>query len=337
MGQRLVQLLEGHPWFELTDVVASERSAGRPYAEAASWRLSSPIPAAARRLPVKALGADLECQLALSALDAAVAGEAEACLAKAGLPVVSNARHHRMEADVPLIIPEVNWEHTRVLALQRSNRGWAEGLIATNPNCSAVGLTMVLKPLLDAFGVEQVQVVTMQALSGAGVGGVAGMAILDNLIPHIEGEEEKVEQEPLKILGELREGHFQPAQVEISAQCHRVAVLDGHTEAVSVRLTQTASLAEVRQALADFTSEPQRLGLPSAPVHPVVVLDQTDRPQPLLDRGAGGGMSVSVGRIRPCPILDWKFDLVVHNTIRGAAGAALLNAELLVAQGYLRP
>ncbi|HVB54456.1 MAG TPA: aspartate-semialdehyde dehydrogenase [Candidatus Acidoferrales bacterium] len=335
VGQRLVQLLEDHPWFTVTEVVASERSAGRAYDEAVSWRLASRIPEEVAHLVVQPLSAELDCDLVLSALDSQVAGDAESALAAAGCPVISNARNHRLDEDVPLLIPEVNWEHAAVLRHQRALRHFTTGLLATNPNCSAIGLTLALKPLQDAFGVAEVSVVTMQALSGAGITGVAAMTILDNVIPYVAGEEEKIETESLKILGGLESERFVPADLRVSAQCNRVGVLDGHTEAVSVRLRTEATADQLRQAFAGFTSEPQRLQLPSAPPNPVLVVDGADRPQPQLDRGAAQGMAVSVGHLRPCPVLDWKFTLVVHNAIRGAAGAALLNAELLVAQGYI--
>lgn len=335
VGQRLVQLLAGHPWFTLTELVASERSAMRPYGEAVSWQLESPVPADAAPLLVKGMSTNLDCDLVFSALDPEVAGAAESDLARAGYPVISNARNHRMDQDVPLLVPEVNWEHAAVIPQQRALRQFSSGCLVTNPNCSTIGLALALKPLQDAFGLAAVSVVTMQALSGAGLSGVDALTIQDNLIPHIAGEEEKLETESLKVLGRLQEQSFIPADVQISAHCNRVAVRDGHTEAVSVRLQNPASAEDVRQSFRDFTAEPQRLGLPSAPPHPLLLLDAVDRPQPRLDRGAGGGMAVSIGQIRPCPVLNWKFTLVVHNAIRGAAGAALLNAELLVAQGYL--
>lgn len=336
VGQRLVQLLEDHPWFAIATLVASERSAGRSYREAVAWRLDTPIPEVAARLVVKDLGADLNCDLVLSALDSAVAGQSEEELARAGHPVISNARNHRMDPDVPLLVPEVNWEHSAVLSQQQADRGYSRGFLATNPNCSAIGLAMALKPLQDAFGISEVSVVTMQALSGAGLDGVSAVAIQDNVIPYIAGEEEKLQTEPLKILGDYRDRQFLAADIKVSAQCNRIPVLDGHTEAVSVRLRRPASAAQLRQALATFSSEPQRLKLPSAPPHPLLVRDEVDRPQPRLDRPAGKGMVVSIGGIRSCPVLDWKFTVVSHNAIRGAAGAALLNAELLVAQGYIQ-
>ncbi|MGH7642307.1 MAG: aspartate-semialdehyde dehydrogenase [Candidatus Dormibacteria bacterium] len=335
VGQRLVQLLEGHPWFTVSEVVASERSAGRPYGKAVAWRLATPIPETVSHLTIRPLSQHLECDLVLSALDGEVAGDAEARLAKAGFPVISNARNHRFDDDVPLLIPEVNWEHAAMLQHQRARRGYTTGLLVTNPNCSAIGLALALKPLQDAFGLAAVSVVTMQAVSGAGISGVPGLSILDNVIPYVAGEEEKIESESLKILGGMEGGRFVPANLVISAQCNRVGVLDGHTEAVSVRLRSEADADQVRRALADFTSEPQRLQLPSSPPNPILVVDGVDRPQPRLDREAARGMAVSVGRLRPCSVLDWKFTLVVHNAIRGAAGAALLNAELLVSLGYI--
>jgi aspartate-semialdehyde dehydrogenase len=335
VGQRLVQLLEGHPWFSATELVASQRSAGHKYGEVVTWRLSGDIPPGVADTVVKGLADELDCDLVLSALDSAVAGDAETALAAAGFPVISNARNHRMDGDVPLLIPEVNWEHASVVGRQRLNRNYSSGLVATNPNCSAIGLTLALKPLQDAFGVAEVSVVTMQALSGAGINGVAAMTIMDNVIPYVAGEEEKIESETLKILGGLQNDTFLPAEIRVSAQCNRVAVLDGHTEAVSLRLQTPATAEQLRQTLGRFTSEPQRLQLPTAPANPILVVEGSDRPQPQLDRDSARGMAVSVGHIRPCSVLDWKFTLVVHNSIRGAAGAALLNAELLVAQGYI--
>ena len=335
VGQRLVAMLERHPWFRLAEVVASDRSAGRPYSAAAGWRLESPLPEAARELVVKDLDDELECDLLLSALDASVAGVAEEMYARAGFPVISNSRNHRMDEDVPLLIPEVNWEHSAAIPGQRQRRGFGAGFMVTNPNCSTIGLVMALKPLQDAFGLAAVQVVTMQAISGAGLDGVSAGAIQDNVIPYIGGEEEKLEAEPLKILGAFDGSGFVAAEMTVSAQCNRVPVLDGHTESVSVRLARPASQREVEDALRGFTSEPQRLGLPSAPSRPILLSPEPDRPQPRLDRNAGSGMAVVVGRVRPCPVQDWKFTVLSHNMVRGAAGAALLNAELLAAEGFI--
>jgi aspartate-semialdehyde dehydrogenase len=335
VGQQLVWMLARHPWFTLTEVVASDRSAGRTYAEAVSWRLNSLVPAGAGALTVKSLKSELACDLLISALDADLAGRAEVEFARAGYPVVSNSSSHRMDDDVPLLIPEVNPEHLAMIDLQRRRRRYARGFIVTNPNCSTIGLTMALKPLHDAFGVTEVQVVTMQAISGAGLDGVPAGAIQDNVIPYIKGEEEKLESEPPKILGGIGKDRFLPAEISISAQCNRVAVLDGHTEAVSVRLRQTPSLEDVRAAIRGFRGVPQELGLPTGTAAPLLLAEAPDRPQPRLDRNAGEGMTVVVGRLRPCPVLDWKFTVLSHNMVRGAAGAALLNAELLVARGYV--
>ncbi len=335
VGQWLMQLLDGHPWFTVSALVASGRSAGRPYGEAATWRLDAPMPRWVAGMVVAALDSNPDCDFLISALDSSVAGEAEERFAQLGYPVLSNARNHRMDPDVPLMIPEVNWQHARILPQQQARRGYRTGFIVTNPNCSSVGLVMALKPLQDAFGISEVSVVTLQALSGAGLDGVPAGAIQDNVIPYVSAEEEKLESEPLKILGDLNGEGFSPAHFRLSAQCNRVPVLDGHTEAVSVRLRAQAGEEEVSAALSEFTSEPQRLKLPSAPEHPVLLSVERDRPQPRLDRAASRGMAVTVGRVRPCPVLDYKFTLVVHNAVRGAAGAALLNAELLAAQGYL--
>jgi aspartate-semialdehyde dehydrogenase len=335
VGQRLVRLLANHPWFALTDVAASERSSGKTYAEAVRWHLDTPIPAAARDLVVKGLEPQLDCDFVFSALDSSVAGEAEETFAREGYPVVSNSRNHRMDPDVPLLIPEVNSGHIDAIPVQRKNRGYSSGFIVTNPNCSTAGLVLVLKPLADAFGLEKIFVVTMQAVSGAGYPGVASMDIHGNVVPFISGEEEKMESEPQKLLGKWDGARFIEAGLGISAHCNRVPVLDGHTECVSVSLKKIASLPEVREALRNFEVSPELASLPSAVRHPVVVLDEQDRPQPRRDVNAGDGMAAVVGRVRECPLLDVKLTLLSHNLVRGAAGAALLNAELLAARGFL--
>jgi aspartate-semialdehyde dehydrogenase len=335
VGQQMIQLLAGHPWFTVAELGASERSAGKPYRMAVHWNLNGSFPPAVGDLVVKAAVPPLECDFVLSALDAGVAGPIEEEFARAGYPVISNSKNHRMAEDVPLVIPEVNADHLDLIATQRERRGYTSGYLVTNPNCSTVGLAMALAPLERAFGVAEVFVVTMQAISGAGYPGVPSLDILDNVIPHIGGEEEKVQTEPRKILGRLSGGAVKFSEMKVSAHCNRVHVLDGHTESVSVRLRRSASLAEVREALSTFAGEPQKLRLPSAPAHPIVVTEDSDRPQPRRDRDAGNGMSVVVGRIRPCEIADFKFTLLVHNTIRGAAGAAILNAELLAERGDL--
>jgi aspartate-semialdehyde dehydrogenase len=335
VGQQIIHRLRDHPWFRVTALAASERSAGKRYADAAHWRATEPLPREIGALSVQSLDDELDCDFVLSALAASVAGEAEEGFARRGYPVISNSSNHRMEPDVPLLIPEVNADHTALVETQRVRRGYASGFIVTNPNCSAAGLVVALKPIDDAFGVEAVSVVTMQALSGAGYPGVASLDALDNVIPFISGEEEKLESEPNKILGKLRDGILTAANIRISAQCHRVPVSDGHLEAVSLKLRTKASLTEVAAALREFRGEPQRVGLPSAPANPIEVRGEPDRPQPRLDRDAGGGMTVVVGRIRSCPVLDIRFDLLSHNLIRGAAGAAILNAELLASSGYI--
>ncbi len=334
VGQRLVKLLAGHPWFELTEVAASERSSGKSYAEAVRWHLDAPIPAAARDLVVKGLDPSLDCDFVFSALDSSVAGEAEEDFARAGYPVVSNSKNHRMDPDVPLLIPEVNAAHLDAIALQQKNRGYDSGFIVTNPNCSTAGLVLVLKPLADAFGLEKIFVVTLQAVSGAGYPGVASMDIHGNVVPFISGEEEKLEAEPQKLLGKWDGRRFVDAGLGLSAHCNRVAVLDGHLECVSLSLKKIASLGEVREALRSFEVSAELASLPSALRHPVVVLEEQDRPQPRRDVNAGDGMAAVVGRVRECPLLDVKLTLLSHNLVRGAAGAALLNAELLAARGF---
>lgn len=333
VGQRFIQLLADHPWFRVHEVVASDRSAGKTYGAAADWRLETLVPDDVAGLTVKNLGTELESRLLFSGLDSSVAGEAEDEYASRGCAVISNSRNHRMDADVPLLIPEVNAEHLGAIEVQRQRR---PGYIVTNPNCSVVGLAMALAPLERTFGLEAVHVTTMQAISGAGYAGVASYAILDNVIPYIGGgEEDKIEAEPRKILGAWQDGRFADAAMKISAQVNRVPTIDGHLMTVSAKLRNRADVGEVRAAMEAFAGEPQRLGLPTAPKRPLHLLDAPDRPQPRLDRDRDRGMAVSVGRLRPCPILDVRFVALVHNTIRGAAGAAILNAELLKARGLL--
>jgi aspartate-semialdehyde dehydrogenase len=344
VGQRFIQLLEHHPWFRLHEVVASERSAGKPYGEAASWRLETPLPDSAARLEVRALGEELESTLVFSGLDSSVAGEAEDLYADRGCAVVSNSKNHRMDPDVPLLIPEVNCEHLDALEVQKTRRG-GKGYIVTNPNCSTIGLALAIAPIERQHGIEKMHVATMQAISGAGYSGVASYAILDNVIPYISGEEEKVETEPQRILGRWARGQFHHAEMTISAQTNRVPVVDGHMLCISFCFRNSSDLRrhfpieqlieDAKHALEGFLGEPQRLNLPSAPRKPIHLLDDSDRPQPRLDRDREGGMSVSVGRIRPCNVFDVRMVALVHNTIRGAAGAALLNAEVLHARNLL--
>lgn len=337
VGQRFVQLLAVHPWFDIAVLTASDRSAGKRYGDAAKWLLRGGMPATVAGMTLAptepdAIGADV--RLLFSALPGGNAGEVEGALAAAGYAVCSNASAHRMDADVPLLIPDVNPEHTALIRVQQAARGWP-GFIVTNPNCTTTHLVCALKPLHDAFGLAAVSVVSMQAISGAGYPGVSAMDILDNVIPYIGGEEEKVEVEPRKLLGTLTGEEIAFADFAVSAQCNRVAVRNGHTEAVSVKLRQPASLVQVAEALASYQGEPQRLGLPTAPDPAIVLFRENDRPQPRLDRLVGGGMATCVGRLRPDPLFDIKFIVLGHNTIRGAAGGSILNAELLFAQGYL--
>jgi len=336
VGQRLVHLLADHPWFELTQVAASERSSGKTYAEAVHWHLETPVPAVAGDLVVKGLDPSLDCDFVFSALDSSVAGPAEEDFARAGYPVVSNSRNHRMDPDVPLLIPEVNAAHLDAIPLQQKNRGYDTGFIVTNPNCSTAGLVLVLKPLADAFGLEKVFVVTLQAISGAGYPGVASMDIQGNVVPFISGEEEKMEAEPQKLLGKWDGSRFVDAGLGLSAHCNRVPVVDGHLECVSIGLKKVASLNEVREALRTFEVDPSLASLPTAVHNPIVVLEEENRPQPRRDLHVGNGMAAVVGRVRECPLLDVKLTLLSHNLVRGAAGAALLNAELLAARGFLK-
>lgn len=334
VGQRFAQLLDGHPWFQVTALAASDRSAGRPYRESCHWQLPAPIPEEIAELVVQPIEANLECRLVFSALPSAVAGSAEETLARAGYAVCSNAASHRMDEDVPLLIPEVNPGHAALIERQKRRLG-RDGLIVTSPNCSTTQLALVLKPLQEGFGLRRVAVVTLQAISGAGYPGVPSLDILGNVVPHIHGEEEKVEREPRKLLGMLQEGILREADFAVSAQCNRVPVRDGHTECVSVEFAKQPSPDEVAGVLAAFRAPAEIAALPSSPERPIHVLEEKDRPQPIHDRDVEGGMAVCVGRIRPCPVLGTRFVLLGHNTVRGAAGGAIHNAELLVAQGWV--
>jgi len=331
VGQRFVQLLQGHPQFVVTALAASDRSVGKSFGEACTWRLPGEMPADIRSLPVRPPEPPLDCDVIFSSVPTEIGREIEGCFAEAGYPVVSNTSSYRMDAGVPLLIPEVNPEHLALI--ERRKR---KGFIVTNPNCSAIGIALALAPLERGFGVESVVVTTLQAISGAGYPGVPAMDITDNVIPYIGSEEEKIERETRKILGTLRDGTVELAPMAVSAQVHRVNVQDGHIAAVRVKLRRKTALAELREAFASFSGVPQALKLHSAPARPLVVRDEPDRPQPRLDRDAGGGMSVTVGRVLPDAVLDYRFVVLSHNTIRGAAGAAILNAELLLAKGYLK-
>ncbi len=334
VGQRFIQLLADHPWFEVTAVAASDRSTGRLYAEVCHWLLPTPMPEQVRDLVVSPAEPGLACRLVFSALPSAVAGPVEDRFARAGYLVCSNAAAHRMDDDVPLLIPEVNPGHTALLVLQRRRRGWQGGLV-TSANCSATQLALALKPLHDAFGLRRVSVVTMQAISGAGYPGLPSMDALGNVIPFIEGEEEKVEREPGKMLGTMEGEHVVEAAFVVSAQCNRVPVRDGHTECLSIEFAGRPQVGEVVAALEAFRGPAEVADLPSSPARPIVVLEGNDRPQPARDLGSGAGMSVCVGRVRTCPVLHVRFVLLGHNTVRGAAGGSIHNAELLVRQAYL--
>ncbi|MGC2696543.1 MAG: aspartate-semialdehyde dehydrogenase [Candidatus Angelobacter sp.] len=335
VGQRFIQLLDEHPWFEVAWLAASDRSAGKTYAEAAKWNLATPLPAQVAAMKVRAAAPDSATpKLVFAALDATAAQQIEPAFAEAGHAVVSNSSAFRMQDDVPLVIPEVNGDHIALIKTQKwyKNNG---GFMVTNPNCSAIGLVLALAPLHRRFGIDKIFVATMQAISGAGYPGVPSMDILGNVIPYIAKEEDKMEAESRKLLGTLNGSHIVPAELVLSAHCNRVAVEDGHTESVSLKLRQPAQAEEIIAAWNDFRCLPQKLRLPTAPPEPVIYETAPDRPQPRLDRDRGRGMSAIVGRLRPCNIFDWKFTVLSHNTIRGAAGAALLNGELLKAQGYL--
>ena len=331
VGQKFIQLLDQHPYFEVTEIAASEQSAGKTYGQVVKWFLETPVPDRIARLEVKSCQPDLKCKTVFSALDASVAGEIEAQFARSGYTVISNSRNHRFDQDVPLLVPEVNADH---LGLLKINTGYP-GKIVTNPNCSTIGLVLALKPLQEAFGMEQVNVITMQALSGAGFPGVPALSILENVIPFIGGEEEKLEKEPLKILGEFKNNAIHYSNLVISAQCNRVPVIDGHLESVQIKLKQKATVEKIIECWNNFKAEPQILGLPMAPRQPIYYFHQSDYPQPRLHRNLDKGMAVSIGRLRKCNIFDYKFSLLSHNTIRGAAGGTILCAELMKAKGLL--
>ncbi len=335
VGQRFIQLLEHHPWFEVAWLAASDRSEGRAYTDAARWRLKTAIPANVAKMIVSPAKPDGAPKVIFAALDSGIAAELEPRFAEAGCAVISNSSALRMAKDVPLVIPEVNPDHVKLIECQ-SWRRKSGGFVVTNSNCSAMGLVLALAPLHKRFELETVMAVTMQAVSGAGYPGVASLDILGNVIPYIAKEEEKMEEETQKLLGTLNGSGIIPAPFKMSAQCNRVAVEDGHTESVSIKLQKKPGAADILDAWSSFRGIPQEKKLPTAPEIPVRYVDANDRPQPRFDVDFGHGMTTTVGRLRPCNVLDWKFTVLSHNTIRGAAGAALLNAELLKEQGYLR-
>jgi aspartate-semialdehyde dehydrogenase len=333
VGQQFIALLANHPWFKVEWLGASHRSEGKAFCDAAAWRLQDPLPDDVATRVVEAAAPGHAPQLVFSGLDASVAGEVERAFAEAGHTVVSNCRNYRMEPDVPLLIPEVNADHLRMLGAQQEGRGWS-GRIITNPNCSTIVIAMALAPLRQ-FGLRATMVTTLQAISGAGYPGVPSWDILGNVIPHIGGEEEKIQTEAKKILGSLSNGRVEPHAVTLSATTTRVPVQNGHTASMSVGFDQRPPLEAVIEAWTAFKGRPQELDLPSAPPQPVVYAHEANRPQPILDVNRDGGMTVTVGRLRPCLLLDVKFVALGHNTIRGAAGAAILNAELMHREGIL--
>lgn len=339
VGQRFIQLLENHPWFQVAWLAASDRSSGKSYGEAVRWKLDTPLPPAIAAMPVSPAVPENAPEIIFAALDTDIAREMEPKFAGAGCAVISNSSAFRMQADVPLVIPEVNADHLALIAQQNWNttaKQSGKGFIVTNPNCSAIGLVLALKPLAERFGLRAVFVSTMQAVSGAGYPGVPSLDILGNVVPFIRNEEEKLEAETQRLLGKLDGQRIVPLDAKVSAHCNRVAVEDGHTESVSVQLGSKATREDILAAWREF--QPLRANdLPTAPMQPVEYEAAEDRPQPRLDRMRGRGMAATVGRLRPCSLLDWKFTVLSHNTIRGAAGAALLNAELLASQGRLLP
>jgi aspartate-semialdehyde dehydrogenase len=328
VGQHFINFLQGHPWFHLTWLGASDRSAGKKYADAMTWHLAGATPDTVANLTVEDCKPGNAPRLLFSAMDASVATEIERAFADAGHVVVSNSKNHRMERDVPLLVPEINPDHLKLV-----QHRW-KGRIVTNPNCATVALTMGLAPL-KPFGITKVIATTMQAISGAGYPGVASMDIMGNVIPFIGGEEEKIERETQKILGEFRGDHIEPLPARVSAHCNRVPVVDGHTVTISVELSAKPSEQDLRHAFDTFTAVPQQRQLPSAPLRPISYMEQVNRPQPRKDAERERGMAASVGRLRACPVLDYKFVALCHNAIRGAAGAAVLNAELMHSEGML--
>jgi aspartate-semialdehyde dehydrogenase len=339
VGQRFIQLLERHPWFEVAWVAASERSYGKTYAEAAKWKMKTAIPARIAKMKLSAAepggsGASAAPKVIFAALDADIAREMEPAFASAGCAVISNSSAFRMHPQVPLVIPEINADHIKLIEQQSWHRQ-SGGFMVTNSNCSVMGLALALAPLDKAFGIESVFVATMQAISGAGYPGVASLDILGNVVPFIKNEEEKMEEEAGKLLGKLKGREIVPASFGISAHCNRVAVEDGHTESISIKFKKKATAEKIINVWREYRGMVDDLKLPFSPAEPIFYDERVDRPQPRLDIERGHGMTVSCGRLRPCTLLDWKFTLLSHNTIRGAAGAALLNAELLKSKGYL--
>lgn len=334
VGQRFVQLLAEHPWFEITALTGSDRTIGGKYGEVCRWVLDEDPPESVREMTVSSTEPTLPARILFSALPSHIAKGLEPVLAQTGYIVCSNASAYRQEPDVPLIIPEINADHLSLIECQKTNRGW-DGVIVTSPNCTTTGLAMTLHPLHQAIGISQVFVTSMQAVSGAGYPGVPYLDIVDNIIPYISGEEDKLQSETRLLLGRVKGGKRLPAGMRISAQTNRVPVVDGHTLSIALKLDHSASVEEVLQVYKNYQGHQEVHNLPSAPEKPILVRIESDRPQPRRDRDSAAGMSVSVGRIRPCPILDYRMVSVVHNTLRGAASGSIFNAELLVSKGYL--
>ena len=334
VGQRFVQLLSNHPWFHISALAASERNVGKSYIEACGWLLNEPMPDTVREMTVQAVQPSLEAQLVFSALPADVARQVEPAFAQAGYVVCSNSSAFRLDPHVPVIIPEVNADHLALLKKQKEIKGWS-GLLVTSPNCTTTGIALPLKPIDRAFGLKKVMAVSMQAVSGAGYPGLSYLDIQDNVIPYIKGEEEKLEHESHALLGHILDGKRIDADFQFSAQANRVPVAEGHTICLSLEMEEKSGIEHIKDVLSDFRAPVYGHTLPSMPSFPIIVREEADRPQPRKDRSAGNGMQISVGRIRPCPVLDVRMVSVVHNTLRGAASGAILNAELLVAEGFI--
>ncbi|QYO65232.1 aspartate-semialdehyde dehydrogenase [Leptolyngbya sp. 7M] len=331
VGQRFVQLLQGHPQFEITALAASDRSAGKTYAEACAWKLNGSIPENVREIVVTPIEPPLDCDIVFSSLPSGVARETEEAFARAGFPVISNSSVYRMDEDVPLLIPEINADHLGLIEIQQQKRGFGTGFIVTNPNCAVASFAPPLAALHRRYGVESVVVTTLQAISGAGYPGVSSMDIVDNVLPYIAGEEPKVETEAQKILGTFRDNSIDKADFTVSAQCFRVDVIDGHTASVRVDLKEKATLEDIVAAMKEFPT----LDLYSSPARFIEVLEEPTRPQPRLDRDSGNGMTITVGRVFPDNVFDYRFVALSHNTVRGAAGSTILNAELLASKNLI--
>ena len=331
VGQKFIELLSDHPWFQITELCASDKSAGKKYKDAVDWFMPISLPGKIGEIEVQECLPKLSSKVVFSGLDSSVAGKIETEFAKAGYTVISNSKNHRMDEDVPLLVPEINPAHLELIKFQK----FGKGCIVTNPNCSVIGLVLALKPLLDNFGINAINVTSMQAISGAGHPRTINLDIEDNVIPFINGEEEKVEVEPLKIFGKFENGKILNINFKIGAQCNRVNVTDGHTECIQVNLKQKVKKDDIINAWNNFIGEPQKLKLPLAPQKPIHYFEEEHFPQPKYQRNIDKGMAVSVGRLREDPLFDFKFVILSHNTVRGAAGGAILCAELMKEKDYI--